>query len=300
MPCYHPLRGYRAKSGSGITFTISKGYSDQPLSIPCGQCIGCKLEKSRQWAIRCVHENAMHEQSAFLTLTYAPERLPPHGTLVKKHVQDFLKRYRRWLNGKKIRYAYCGEYGEQKNRPHYHALIFGHDFNDKKELTKIGGHQLYTSLKLDELWTHGNCSIGNITFESAAYVARYVTKKITGKNATSHYGELINTETGELTPRRIPEFFETSRRPGIGKPWLDKFKKEVYPLDEVLMRGKLMKPPKYYDQLHKKVDEEGFAKTQRQRIAASKNNPDNNFERRLVLEEIKQIESTKLKRNYEK
>lgn len=214
-------------------------------------------------------------------------------------MQNFLKRYRKWLNSHKIRYAYCGEYGEKGDRPHYHALIFGHDFTDKNEKFKVGEHLIYTSAKLDELWGLGHCSIGNVTFDSAAYVARYVTKKVTGKKAAAHYGELLNKTTGELTPRRIPEFFETSRRPGLGRDWYEKYKSEVINTDSVLMNGKEIKPPKYYNNRIEIDDPEAHFRNKAARTAAAKNNPDNNFTRRLVLEELKLIESSKLKRNYE-
>lgn len=306
MPCYHPLKGYRAfrpnpSTGKrAIVFNKSHGFNDLTLEIPCGQCIGCKLERSRNWAIRCVHEAQTHEQNAFLTLTYRPENLPTHGTLVKKHVQDFLKRYRRWLNSKKIRYAYCGEYGEKTARPHYHALIFGHDFSDKEHHTTINGNCLYTSKKLEALWTHGHCLIGTVTFESAAYVARYVTKKITGPKASEHYGEIINTQTGEITPRRIPEFFHTSKKPGLGKPWLDKYTSDVYPLDEVVLRGKKLKPPKYYNNLYEIAEPETYAKVKAARIAAGKKSQHNTFDRLLAREEIQEQKFNSLKRNYEK
>lgn len=305
MGCHYPVRGYRAKhpNASGkypLTFKPNQAQTDCPIEVPCGQCIGCRLERSRQWAIRCVHEMQLHQQNAFLTLTYKPSELPPYGSLNKSHLQKFFKRYRRWLGSHKIRYLACGEYGEKGDRPHYHAIVFGHDFHDKKHHCKIGGNQYYISKKLDEIWSHGHCIIGEANFETAAYVARYVTKKVTGKKAEQHYGSIINPETGEITPRRIPEYISPSRNPGIAKGWFDKFHKEVYPLDEVLVRGKLMQPPKFYDRLHEKMDSDIHEEIKAARQLAAKQNPDNTYERRLVLARISEINSNELKRNYEK
>lgn len=304
MACRHPIRAYKARASvpggnRGVSFTISKGFKDLPIDLPCGQCIACRLERSRQWAIRCVHEAQLHTQNSFLTLTYSPDKVPKHNSLVKSHFQDFMKRYRFWLNEdfkQKIRFFHCGEYGEENLRPHYHALIFGHDFHDKELRFTKNGNRLYSSKKLEELWTHGYCLIGDITWESAAYVARYVTKKITGKNALHHYNQ-INTETGEVLSERTPEYVTMSRRPGIGKPWFDKFKTDVYPFDEVILRGQKLKPPKFYDKQLENSDQKLFEKIKMQRIAAGKKNPDNTWERRLVLEHIDFLKTKQLKRN---
>lgn len=268
------------------------------MDVPCGQCIACRLERSRQWAIRCVHELSLYPQNAFLTLTYEPKKLPLHGSLVKKDLQDFFKRYRRALGSHKIKYLACGEYGEKGDRPHYHAIVFNHDFADKKIHTKIGDNLLYTSAKLEERWTHGFCTIGEANFQTAAYVARYVTKKKFGKSAEEFYGTVINKETGEITPRRIPEFIAASQN--LGKAWFEKYHKEVYPLDEVLINGKLVKPPKYYDKLHDLLDDCAHAEIKAARTLAAKQNPDNNYERRSVLAKIAALKALELKRNYEK
>lgn len=246
-----------------------------------------------------MHELSLHTQSAFLTLTYSPEHLPAYGSLNKRHLQLFFKKYRRYLGSHKIRYLACGEYGEKGDRPHYHAIIFGHDFSDKKPSSLVGDNQYYRSKKLEEIWEYGRCEIGEANFHTAAYVARYVTKKINGPNAASHYGELLNTDTGEITPRRIPEFNTVSRRPGLGKNWYDKYHKEVYPLDEVLMNGKLMQPPKFYDKLHQLQDPDTHEEIQAARMLKAKQNPDNTYERRSVLAKIAAINASKLQRKLE-
>lgn len=211
-----------------------------PITIPCGQCIGCRIERSRQWATRCVLEASLWTKNCFITLTYDDEHLPENGTLVKKHFQDFMKRLRKKY-GEGIRFFHCGEYGSKGGRPHYHACLFNFDFPDKyffriSRSEHGAGSPLYRSPSLEKLWTFGFSTIGEVTFESAAYVARYVLKKITGKAAKDVY------------LHKIPEYVTMSRKPGIAKPWYDKFKFDVYPLDTIVIRGnKKVRPPKYFD-----------------------------------------------------
>lgn len=122
MACTRPLPCYKTPSGK-IVFSPVQGAV--PAQVPCGQCIGCRLAHSRDWATRCMHEAHMHESSSFITLTYSPEHLPENGSLVRKHFTDFLKRLRKALGSVKIRYFGCGEYGSKLERPHYHAIIVG-------------------------------------------------------------------------------------------------------------------------------------------------------------------------------
>lgn len=188
MPCFHPIDGFRSKlpgpSGKrGITFNPREGYADIPIQVPCGQCIGCRLEKSRQWAIRCEHEASLYTNNCFLTLTYNDKYLPINNSLNLRHFQLFIKKLRK-KHGKNIRYYHCGEYGELNLRPHYHALIFNFDFKDKIHYKTHKDNKYYVSKELDALWSDpetkeplGYCVIGDLTFESAAYVARYCLKK---------------------------------------------------------------------------------------------------------------------------
>lgn len=139
----------------------------------------------------------MHEANCFLTLTYDDSNLPEHGTLVKDDVRNFIKRMRErerynankeGREPKKIRHAYCGEYGDRYGRPHYHLLIFGEDWAHDRQVEEIKNeHPLYTSETVSSLWKEGIHRIGELTFESAAYVARYVMKKINGPMAEEHY-----------------------------------------------------------------------------------------------------------------
>lgn len=247
MPCYHPITAYKSRvlNENGkreISFNPNGAYSDLRVELPCGRCIGCRLERSRQWAIRCMHEASLHDENSFITLTYSPEQLPEGETLVLSDMQKFIKRLRKSYSDKKIRYFACGEYGDNFKRPHYHVLLFGFRFDDEEVLCK-GSYELRRSDELERLWPFGFCSIGDVTFESAAYVARYCLKKITGEKADEHY------------QGRQPEFTTMSRRPGIGRDWLQKFESDVYPSDEVVVRGKhVCRPPRYYDQVLEKEE----------------------------------------------
>ena len=187
MACYSPLEGYR-RIGGGWT-PRKQDSAGTRLNVPCGQCIGCRLEYSRQWAIRCMHEAQLHESNAFITLTYADEHLPQDRSLDKREFQLFIKRLRKSIQPQRLRYFHCGEYGAKLGRPHYHACLFGFDFPDK-ELQRYSktGEKLYRSDLLDSAWQNkGWALIGEVTFQSAAYVARYITKKITGEAAHDHY-----------------------------------------------------------------------------------------------------------------
>lgn len=259
MACNSPLSAWQHAS-TGEVFFYEKP-DTRPLTLACGQCAGCRLERSRQWAIRCVHEASMHQQNSFLTLTYDDNNLPEFGTLDKSHLKKFFKRLRRHLeyrgHTKKIRYYACGEYGETTQRAHYHVCLFGHDFADKKKLKRAGEHWLYTSETLADIWGLGNTSIGDLTFETAAYTARYVFKKQLG-NKTGGYARV--TDEGELIPLEQP-FSVMSLKPAIGYNWLQKYHADVYgnEKDFVVLRGHKLKPPKYYDSLYDSINPERLA-----------------------------------------
>jgi len=260
MPCFSPLKGFRAVGG-GIVFSRSMSMG-LPMTVPCGRCIGCRLERSRQWAVRCMHEASLYEDNCFITLTYSEKYLPPGGSLLKSDFQKFMKRLRRRFSSSSIRFYHCGEYGENTFRPHYHALLFNFDFVDKVLWSERGSFRVYRSAVLEDLWSLGRSEIGSVTFESAAYVARYITKKVTGDNAESHYRVV---DSDGVIVDRLPEYSTMSLRPGIGKGWYDKFKSDVYPSDEVIVGGRPSLPPKYYDSLLYKEDSDVAALVKRRR-----------------------------------
>ena len=260
-----------------------RGYNVRPQTVPCGRCRGCRHARSLAWATRCVHEASLHKQNTFVTLTFAPEHLPDDWSLDVRHFQLFMKRLRKEF-GSGIRFYHCGEYGEKYGRPHYHAILFGLDFPDRRLHEKTPqGHNLYTSRILDRLWPYGHALIGDVTFQSAAYVARYIFKKINGDLAEEHYTFTVPT-TGEIV-RRKPEYTTMSRRPGIAHEWFKKFKSDVFPRDEVIIRGKKFRPPRYYDRQYELTDPEDFEMLKLKRLEASKAHADDNTPERLAVKE---------------
>lgn len=269
MACKHPLQGFRSKAigPSGrraIVFSVRES-NGQCLTIPCGQCAGCRLERSRQWAMRCMHEASEYDRNCFVTLTlddahlyrryvtwHAERDLYYSGSLNKRAFPLFMKRLRQEFSDDRPRYYHCGEYGGQFGRPHYHALLFNFDFADKRPWGVRNNLPVFRSEVLERLWPYGQSEIGSVTFESAAYVARYIMKKVTGGAAAEHY-RVTCLETGEVIDR-VPEFTTMSRRPGIGRRWFDKFGREVYERDEVPLRGRMVRPPRSYDVLMEQLD----------------------------------------------
>lgn len=257
MACFHPLRAFKTSCGEVVFSELGRYDIALQLSLPCGQCIGCRLERSRQWAMRCMHEASAFDSNAFVTLTYDDASLPPNGSLKYSDYQLFMKRLRKAIEPSKVRFYMCGEYGEEEFRPHFHACLFGFDFPDKVKFKTTGsGSTIYTSKMLETLWPHGLCSTADVTFESAAYVARYCMKKVTGRGSKAYY-ERCDMETGEIVDL-VPEFNKMSLKPGIGASWYNRFKKDVYPHDYVVVRGKEVKPPRYYDTLFEKESPDDF------------------------------------------
>lgn len=303
MPCYGPLKGYRSRvpSANGkwpIVFNPKYGFIDQTVEVPCGQCIGCKLERSRQWAVRIQHEASLYDRNCFITLTFDNCHLPSDRSLNVAHFQSFMKRLRKEY-GSGIRFFHCGEYGETYGRPHYHACLLNFDFSDRVFWKENNGFRLYTSVALEKLWGQGFCSVGDVTFESAAYVARYITKKITGPMAEDHYTK-VDLSTGEII-KVAPEYTTMSRRPGIGQPWLDKFKSDVFPHDYVVVRGVKCKPPKYYSGKFEIENPSEFKKLRCERIQNAKKHVDNNTPERLnVREYLQYARLEQLKRTVDK
>lgn len=298
MTCFHPLQGYysakvNASGKRSIVFDHSKSIgSGVPVTLPCGRCIGCRLERSRQWAIRISHEASLYDKNCFITLTYKPEKLPDDGSLNVRHFQLFMKKLRKKY-GQKIRFFHCGEYGENLGRPHYHACLLNHDFPDKvlHRITERGDH-IYRSPALEELWPDGFSEIGSVTFDSAAYAARYITKKITGDPADDHY------------QGKKPEYTTMSRRPGIGVPWLEKYKTDVFPHDYIVARGKKLPVPRFYNQRYEMEAPEKYEKIKRKRLlkaaAQKRANPLEHERERLQVKEIVQLRTIEsLKRKIE-
>lgn len=297
MACYHPITGYRSKSKNSnglrpIVFSVADGDVDLPVRLPCGKCIGCRVDRAKQWATRCVHEAKLHDDNCFITLTYDDEHVDKHYSLVKEDFVKFMKRLRKKY-GPKIRFFHCGEYGENFDRPHHHSCIFNFRFPDEKIIRKCQGYNLYDSESLSKLWGNGFCSIGDVTYESARYVAQYCIKKINGPRAAEHY------------QGRTPEYVTMSRRPGIGADWIKKFTDDVYVDDRVIIRdGVSVKPPRYYDKLFDKINHRYFERVKRIRqggyheiLSARVNKiygpPENSTPERLAVRERLQLRKQK-------
>lgn len=320
MPCYHPLKAFKiGKLDSGkddlkicsyqtdhvelmsngsyegvfVPIRTSRGirvFNDW-IQIPCGQCIGCRLDYSRQWADRCLMELEYHESSYFVTLTYNDLHVPityyasdddgvayPAMTLRKRDLQKFFKRLRT-NTGQKVRYFCCGEYGSQSARPHYHCIIFGLRLDDLVPYKRSHeGFQYYNSDTLQSCWrdfaydeygikvprSYGDIGFAvaaEVSWETCAYTARYVTKKATGYEAAFY--DQFNLER---------EFAVMSRKPGIASQFYEDHKDDLYKYDHISIStprgGKQLRPPRYFDSKFDLDDPDRMAaiKTQRKEI----------------------------------
>jgi len=295
MPCYGPLNAYYSAelnpSGKrSLVFDERKAHSGIPVRIPCGQCIGCRLERSRQWAMRCMHEKRLHDMSSFVTLTYEDDCLPEDGGLKVRDLQLFMKRLRK-VAGDGLRFYACGEYGENYGRPHYHVLLLNYDFDDKLKYSRAKrGEVLYRSELLDRLWPFGLCVVGDVSFDSCAYVARYLLKKVTGKDADAHY---TTVDRHGVVHSLQPEFTVMSRRPGIGTGWFEQFGKQAYEFDSVIVNGREVRPPKFYDGKYELVDSAKLERIKRKR--RSKIVRADNTSRRRRVKEVVAIAQLQLK-----
>lgn len=340
MPCYKPLTAYRStspyaarheKTGSPVLrFSYDPGELHKPagfvdlfeerLKLPCGKCQGCKLKRSSEWATRIMHEARYYKETSFLTLTYSTEQLPPNGTLLKSDFQGFIKRLRERLRARgygKLKYYMCGEYGDEKQRPHYHAILFGwfpqHLPDNKPPETCVmvdnnsgSSNPLWRSSLLEEVWCDpdgkslGRVLVGKVTEQSAAYVARYTLKKLHGEQAENEY-----TET-----ERIPPY--TCMSKGIGARYFFDFQAEIYNNDNVMRENDLQptQVPRYYDKLKAKYESDPkskpvhtkslqHTKTRRKLKAQSMNPRDQTPERLAVREEVVKLRVKRLRRSHE-
>ena len=298
MPCYHPLLGlpkgrdptsgkmqYHIKPWPKSVNSLAELGFPGAVQIPCGKCIGCRLEYSRQWANRCLLELEYHDSAYFVTLTYNDDAVPrslysdpdtgeahESMTLRKRDFQLFMKRLRRAFPTDKIRFFAAGEYGGQTFRPHYHAILFGLHLDDLK-LYKPSrdGFNYFTSEKLQKVWdsscfsgkicyddcegsttplaTRGFVVVANVSWNTCAYVARYVTKKLIGFD-----GEFYETHNLEKP------FSLMSRKPGIGRRYYDDHP-DLYDYTYINVStedgGKKFRPPKYFDRI-KSLDDPEF------------------------------------------
>lgn len=181
-------------------------YVREGLAFGCGQCMPCRVRKTREWQNRIILESTQHDQSSFVTLTYDPEKLPADGFLKPAHTRDWLKRIRTRLAPIRLRFYLCGEYGTKTNRPHYHAILFGYpNCSNPRSPTPgkshfVDGHCCPNCDLLRDTWGHGNIISGTVTPESAGYVAKYVTK----------------FNTSDQPPGWVKPYNRMSLKPGLG------------------------------------------------------------------------------------
>lgn len=316
MPCFRPLIARMATLDSGkkkLYFARQSypgsNWSDlEEVRIPCGQCIGCRIERSRQWAVRCEHEAQLHQVNSFVTLTYDDDHLPPMNSLRKRDLQLFFKRLRKKFGSKSFRYFACGEYGGSTARPHYHVILFGLDFPDKIFYKIHNGQYYYNSPVLSTVWPFGFSVIGEVTFESCAYVARYTCKKSLQDDNDKIAEEWLKDA---LDIEQEPEFLLMSRRPGIGQDFCKKYLTSIYNCDTVITRNKVKcRPPRYYDDIWEQAfthnvsyEKNGFKDLALLKAArrerASRHDLDNTFKRLADREEVLRLKALKLKRGYE-
>lgn len=244
--------------------------------------------------MRCLHEASLHPRNSFVTLTYDDDHLPERSQLNYPDFQKFVKRLR-WHSKQDIRFYMCGEYGPENFRPHYHAVLFNWDAPDKRYWSSSGaGEKVYRSDTLDRLWGLGFTSVGAVTFQSAAYVARYCLQKVTGHNAKHHYARSDANGPYQLPP----EFNHMSLKPGIGARWLQKWQSDVYPHDYVVINGVETKPPKYYDKLFEASNPDQFEEMKFKREQEGRSRyPDNTIERLAVKEKVTEAKISQLVRN---
>ena len=304
MACYRQLFRYIGDDG-GLKFRSIRHLKDKGLNveqfkqlnnadvITCGSCYGCKVRKTLDWSLRCMHELQMHDDiGCFLTLTYDDDNIPSDGGLVKAHLRAFHDSLRKKLKRKGIKsykYYQCGEYGEISNRPHYHMIIFGYKPHDIQPYFQKNGYQTWTSDVITKSWKKGMCVLGDVTRESCAYVAKYCQKKITGDMAQEHYAR-FDSETGE-TWQVLPEFQSVSNKPrGIGFEWFEQFyKSDVFPRDEIAFQGKLFPVPRYYYETLEELNPELFERVKDQRNDARLYKDLN-----LEIEEAARVEKVRL------
>jgi len=257
-------------------------YADlsQPLQIPCGRCIGCRLDRSMQWGNRIMHEASLHDSNCYLTLTYG--EMPENGSLNLRDIQLFFKRLRE--NVGKVRYYQCGEYGEDMGRPHHHAIVFGYDPTDKNLLWEEKGFQYWDSEIIKDAWKMGHVVVSDVTRESALYVSRYLTKGVSRLERDSHY------------KGKMPEYATMSRNPGIGAGWVEKYRDDITNVDGVVCPGGyICRPGRYYDSKRDREELEN-AKLKRKEMI----DLENSTARRLAARErLKMAQKKFMKRRFE-
>lgn len=284
MQCFHPIPAWRLPDGSVVLEEGLSGPSVEPgFHVPCGKCVGCRLERAREWGVRCEHEIKVSGPSSCVTLTYAPEYLPADGNLNHRHFQLFMKKLRKSGLFFRPRYFMCGEYGEIDSRPHFHSLLFGVWFDDRQYWRTVNGNKYFRSKTLEKFWTMGHCEIGPADFKAAAYIARYGMKQVNNEWSITPYGR-VDLKTGEVKPT-VPAYCRMSLKPGIGAGFFFKYRQEIVDFDHVIQDGRPSSLPRYYDKLIEKDDPELLRQLKIDRVDKAMRF-DNSQDRRDAAEQI--------------
>lgn len=313
MSCVSPLKAYwRSVHRDAITFDPVKSHTKVSFPLPCGRCIGCRMEKARQWGMRCLHEKKLWRSNFFVTLTYNDEFMPPGRSLSVRDCQLFMKRLRKAKNSNSdnpVRFFLAGEYGDENGRPHYHALLFNVQFGDLRRWSENArGETLYTSGELSSLWSvdgrsMGHCSLGEVTFDSAVYCAKYTLKRLslsehsTPEARAEYERKYVYVDGDGVVYEREREFALMSRRPGIGAGYYEKYGREVAEHDSVIIDGRPVKPPRFYDTRTELQHPELYARNKATRKRAGVlSKPDNTPERLRVKGRLMEIAAEKKER----
>ena len=302
---YNVDRKRLRNKGVFLPYEALKAYEQLPLwrtdevqVLPCGQCASCRLAYSRDWAVRCSLEAMYHDYNYFITLTYDDAHLPRgefidyagdmwDSNLCRRDVQLFLKQLREWErttnNNTGIKVFYCGEYGSERGRPHYHICLFGaSEIPDLSYRCTKGSYKYYKSMKYESFWSvrengisvpRGFVDISECSFDTIAYTARYCMKKQQGvmkREFLEYYNSLDPTDLPDL---RTPCFIGMSLKPGIASQYWNENKCQIKLEDKVKYQKKFKlftsRPPRYFDKLFDNEDPEGYSKVKERRKASS-------------------------------
>lgn len=304
------MKGFKDPHNGGLTFC--REGTKEKMEVGCGQCLGCRCDWRRMWAIRIAHEATLHEYTggnSFVTLTYRDplecnheqlfrgDYVPHDWSLNDRDLELFMKRLRRFFEPQRIRFFACGEYGRKckhgvdlrrvscplcrVGRPHFHAALFNCSFPDLVAYHSDHSITRWTSPTLERLWRKGFVDVAPLTYESGAYIAGYILKKMTGVKGHDQY--LSVDLEGEITFLE-PEFVRMSRNPGIGKEWFDKYFTDVFPSDEIPVPGKgvVRGVPRFYAERFGEVFPERLEEIKKIREAFRREHADEYSPERLM------------------
>lgn len=235
--CLFPVRCY-PRNKDKYTRTLADS-----VMVKCGKCVECARQYSVEWAFRIVQECKQYERNCFITLTYNEENLPNPAFVSRREVQLFMKRLRQEISPLKIRFFATGEYGKKNKRPHYHLIIFNWFPEDAWLWKREKGVPYYRSSTLEKLWPKGFSMLGDVTYDSALYCAKYMNKLYFDLEFEPINADPEGDEDCPFWDMPTRPFVQMSNRPGIGY-------NAVYDSDltsdRIYVQGRSCKIPRYY------------------------------------------------------